>query len=564
MFSTHIESDEIYDCLACCVAWGIDVLNMSIAITIPNILSDFWSDWDDCFRIAHERGLIVVAGAGNDGEKIPEDLTILPATRTPGVITVGALNADVKTARDKSNYGSSVDVWAPGTDIHTVADPLTAQVKLTGTSAAAPIVSGVVALMKSANHALTPQNVKDILRASALQDPASRANRILNAYQAVLSAINHALPPGTFEEPNNTFATAKPMVVGGPNVLQPLGETTISNGFDWDFHRFNTTEYGDITVVLNYVRPLGFVLMELLPDDPDTLAFDNASEISNPGRQVITLREAPPGGYVVKVRGGAPNYYTLRVILAPRPLGPDQFENNNTRDSATDVRLRTPNEFEVAIRRVFQGRYDANIQTPTDVDWYHISDIADRALSYPCCQITSDARLDVTLYYPDSASQPFPQVKFLNLRLPKPECWIEVRSSRATRYSIFFGYMLDKDKLPNPNQLPDIEIIPHWWPDPPFVLREWEKWLEITVTEELRRHGRLELNGDRGLTWDLLSQERTLLKSGAAQEEGAQTLDVRDLAPGKYLLRVARDTPAAARFEPVQKKMMKFRVGPGF
>ena len=37
--------------------------------------------------------------------------------------------------------------------------------------------------------------------------------------------------------------------------------------------------------------------------------------------------------------------------------------------------------------------------------------------------------------------------------------------------------MLNKQALPNPNQLPDIEIIPDWWPDPPFVLHEWEKWL---------------------------------------------------------------------------------------
>lgn len=141
---------------------------------------------------------------------------------------------------------------------------------------------------------------------------------------------------------------------------------------------------------------------------------------------------------------------------------------------------------------------------------------------------------------------------------------MEVRSGKATRYSIFFGYMLDKDQLPNPNQLPNMEIVPDWWPDPPFVLREWEKWLGITVNDELRRHGRLELKGDHGLTWNLLSQERTVLKSGAAQKEGRQVVDVGDLAPGKYLLRVGRDAPAAARFEGAQRKKMTFRVGPGF
>ena len=58
------------------------------------------------------------------------------------------------------------------------------------------------------------------------------------------------------------------MIIAAPKFLQPLGETTLSNGFDWDFHRFDTTEYADITVVLNYVRPLGGVSMELLPMIP--------------------------------------------------------------------------------------------------------------------------------------------------------------------------------------------------------------------------------------------------------------------------------------------------------
>ena len=73
----------------------------------------------------------MIAAAGNDGENLPTIFTILPATRTPGVITVGALDADGATARGDSNYGSSVDVWAPGTSIHTVADPFNPQVSLT-------------------------------------------------------------------------------------------------------------------------------------------------------------------------------------------------------------------------------------------------------------------------------------------------------------------------------------------------------------------------------------------------------------------------------------------------
>jgi hypothetical protein len=45
---------------------------------------------------------------------------------------------------------------------------------------------------------------------------------------------------------------------------------------------------------------------------------------------------------------------------------------------------------------------------------------------------------------------------------------------------------------------------------------------------------------------------------------GAEKVNVKDLAPGTYLLRIGREGHAAERFAPMQRGDVKFSVGPGF
>jgi subtilisin family serine protease len=567
MFRTDIVISEIYRCLQCCVAWGIDVLNMSFSMSWPKLFLPMSGDWDDNFQFAKDQGLIMIASGGNDGFEIPDNV-LFPATRTPGVITVGWLDSSLNAAHPKSNYGSSVDVWAPGTSLHTVPNPSSPSVFFSGTSAAAPVIAGVAALLRSVNPMLKSDDVKALLRDTAWTDsPDWKSNRIINAYEAVLKAINYALPAGIFEEPNDSPGTAKQMIQKIPNIFQPLSETVISRGTDVDFHRFTLAQYSDVMVVLNFVRPLSIVVIEVIPEDPDSLAFDQLVDNRGPGVQVLSFKQAPPGNYLIKVRSVIPNYYTLSAQITPKALEPDVFESNQTKDKAARVHLRKrePTDF-LGVHAFYQGAYEATIETPSDMDWYHVTDIKALTLSFPCFKVlNSDAPLDVTLFGPDGTSfGTSSHVKHLTLHLPEPECWIEVRSSKATRYSIFFGYMLDKSKLPPPHERDDVEIVPEWWPDPPFVLNEWEKWLELTIDERLRAHGVLELQSDRPIEWDLLSTERTVLQSSVRMNVERQLLNVRDLAPGKYLLRVGRESRAAARFEAAQRAVIKFGVGPAF
>ena len=89
-FKTDLSLSQIFTCLNTCAAWGLDVLNMSFSIESWELFFPT-SSWDKAFQWAADNGVVLVTAAGNDGEQLP-DLNVRPATRTPGVITVGALD----------------------------------------------------------------------------------------------------------------------------------------------------------------------------------------------------------------------------------------------------------------------------------------------------------------------------------------------------------------------------------------------------------------------------------------------------------------------------------------
>lgn len=113
-------------------------------------------------RYALKRGVIVVAGAGNEGDvgSPPQ----YPAAY-PGVIAVGAVQPNLQRAAF-SNEGEYVDVVAPGTRVLSC-DPFDTLSYYEGTSLATPMVTGVVALMKSARPGLTSAAAERILRSTA-------------------------------------------------------------------------------------------------------------------------------------------------------------------------------------------------------------------------------------------------------------------------------------------------------------------------------------------------------------------------------------------------------------
>lgn len=128
---------------------------------------------DEIFQAMKQSNMLFILSAGNgSGRGISLDGTYdLPAIyQLDNVITVANLNYNGRLNKE-SNYGvQTVTIAAPGTSMLT-AVPGNRFEYGTGTSMAAPVVSGISAVMMSANPELTASDVKQILCETAASLP---------------------------------------------------------------------------------------------------------------------------------------------------------------------------------------------------------------------------------------------------------------------------------------------------------------------------------------------------------------------------------------------------------
>ena len=140
-----------------------DVINLSIS-SIPSKKTPTRLDILDAeIERATEAGIIVCAAAGNNGM----DASYVAPANCPCAITVGAVNSNGELSAF-SNYGDTLDIVAPGTEIYGAANSDdSSYVTKSGTSQATPHVSAVAALLKLYKPDISSNEALSIMQQSA-------------------------------------------------------------------------------------------------------------------------------------------------------------------------------------------------------------------------------------------------------------------------------------------------------------------------------------------------------------------------------------------------------------
>jgi len=160
---------DIANAIRYAVENGADIINMSFGKSYSP--QKFYVD--EALKFADMKGVLIVNAAGNSAENIDSTISYPNKFYPDGsmmknFITVGASSWDGDTliAANFSNYGQTVDLFAPGVEIYSTTPDNTYEA-LDGTSMASPVVAGVAALVMAYYPNFTASEIKEILLESA-------------------------------------------------------------------------------------------------------------------------------------------------------------------------------------------------------------------------------------------------------------------------------------------------------------------------------------------------------------------------------------------------------------
>jgi subtilisin family serine protease len=189
---------------------GAQIINMSFGKSF----SPHKDVVDKAVKYAESKGVLLIHAAGNDSDDLDHEANFPNKTFATGGqsktwLEIGASSwgADEDFVGSFSNYGKkSVDLFAPGVEIYSTTPDNTYE-DLQGTSMAAPVASGVAAMIMSYFPDLNANQVKEILRQSTRKfdglkvmkpgtkdevpfNQLSSSGGLVNAYEAVKLAMS--------------------------------------------------------------------------------------------------------------------------------------------------------------------------------------------------------------------------------------------------------------------------------------------------------------------------------------------------------------------------------------
>ena len=294
------EEDDVAAAILYAVQMGVKVLNMSFGdYSFSLVLKDV-------IQFAYSRNMVLVGSAGNSGSQIPH----YPSGYSE-VICVGNSTIEDFVASN-SNYGSTLDMVAPGTQILTTARNNNYST-INGTSAATPHVAATAALILSIQN-FTNEEVKQILKSTTddIGEPGwdirSGAGR-LNMFKALTVVAPSVIK---FNHPRQDFTTLEDTLIINVTVLSGL------------------FSYYD----LSYGKGLN-------PNDWTPLIENGLSQISNQNIYTLVLSNLPDTVYclrlVVQLTNGRTleervNFFINRTppVIDLLPFGPAFYGDKTT------------------------------------------------------------------------------------------------------------------------------------------------------------------------------------------------------------------------------------------
>lgn len=285
---------------------GADIINCSwggstSSTTAQNIIN-----------YALASGCIVVAAAGNDNTSVP----FYPASYQ-GVVSVASTRDD-DTKSGFSNYGSTITVSAPGSNIYSTL-PGGTYGYLSGTSMASPLVAGLLGLMRSFHPGMPNADLINCLKSTATSIDALNptysgqlgVGRIDAA--AAMTCVSAALdtPPVADFSVNNASMTA------GGSVVFTDASTYAPTSWTWQFPGGTPSTYNGKNPPAIVYSTQGVYSV--------TLSISNShgddQEIKN---NYITVG---PAQSCVKINLPTPSGWTLTNYGLGTPIGTDGWVN---------------------------------------------------------------------------------------------------------------------------------------------------------------------------------------------------------------------------------------------
>lgn len=193
---------------------GVRVIQLSLSISSSSAINS-------AIQYAVNNDVLVICCSMNDNSSVA-----YPASNS-NVMAVGAITAS-NTRASFSNYGTELDVVAPGVDIYstTLNDNYTTG---SGTSFAAPQVSAIAALLFSIDNSLSALEVRNIIESTTQK---------VGGYSYITTSGH---PNGTWNDQMgyglvNAYAAVMAVcpTISGPSIICSSGATfTINNPPDW-------------------------------------------------------------------------------------------------------------------------------------------------------------------------------------------------------------------------------------------------------------------------------------------------------------------------------------------